>query len=239
MKMQLLPALSLSALMLTSCQHFIFHEVGKPSSSPAQPTAPGASISGSEALAALRAGNQRYRNEKNAPVSDASDLRTSLKDKQKPFAVILGCADSRVAPEVIFDQELGKLFVCRVAGNVTEPVVLGSIEYAVSPEHLGVPLIVVLGHSGCGAVTEAVHAAAHPQPAEGNLGALIGQVHVGGNLPADSAAKVKTAVVNNTAYHARQLIDKSPLIRELVAQKKLRISSGIYHLDSGMVTGLR
>lgn len=195
-------------------------------------------MSGSEALAALRAGNQRYRNEKNAPVSDASDLRTSLKDKQKPFAVILGCADSRVAPEVIFDQELGKLFVCRVAGNVTDPVVLGSIEYAVSPEHLGVPLIVVLGHSGCGAVTEAVHAAAHPAPAEGNLGALIGQVHIGGDLPTDPADKLKTAVVNNAAYQARQLVDKSSIIRDLVAQKKLRISSGIYHLDSGMVTGL-
>ncbi|MBL9143092.1 MAG: carbonic anhydrase [Verrucomicrobiaceae bacterium] len=238
MKMHLLPTLSLSALMLTACQHFTFHQAGKSAPAPA-PTASTASMTGSEALAALRAGNQRYQDEKKDAPQDASDLRTSLKDQQKPFAVILGCADSRVAPEVIFDQDLGKLFVCRVAGNVTDPVVLGSIEYAVSPEHLGVPLIVVLGHSGCGAVTEAVHAAAHPAPAEGNLGALIGQVHIGDNLPSDANAKLRTAVVNNAAYHARQLVEKSSIIRDSVAKKKLRISTGIYHLDSGEVIGLK
>jgi len=195
-------------------------------------------MTGREALSALKDGNQRYRDEKKAAPRDASDLRGSLAHKQQPFAVILGCADSRVAPEVIFDQDLGKLFVCRVAGNVTEPVVLGSVEYAVSPKHLGVPLIVVLGHTSCGAVTEAVKAADDPQPAEGNLGSLIGQVHIGGNLPTDDSAKVDRAVANNTAYHARQLLEKSSIIRDLVAQKKLRISTGIYHLDSGKVTGL-
>ena len=80
---------------------------------------------------------------------------------------------------------------------------------------------------------------AHPAPAEGNLGALIGQVHIGENLPSDATAKLKTAVANNTAYHARQLLEKSSIIRDLVAQKKLRISTGIYHLDTGKVTGLR
>jgi carbonic anhydrase len=239
MKMDLLPALSLSVIVLTACQQLPLQKSAKPSPPSAHPAATGTSMTGSEALAALKAGNQRYRDEKKDAPQDASNLRTSLKDNQKPFAVILGCADSRVAPEVIFDQDLGKLFVCRVAGNVTEPVMLGSIEYAVSPEHLGVPLIVVLGHTSCGAVTEAVHAAAHPAPAEGNLGALIGQVHIGENLPSDATAKLKTAVANNTAYHARQLLEKSSIIRDLVAQKKLRISTGIYHLDTGKVTGLR
>ena len=199
-------------------------------------------MTGREALSALKDGNQRYRDEKKAAPRDASDLRGSLAHKQQPFAVILGCADSRVAPEVIFDQDLGKLFVCRVAGTVTDPVVLGSIEYAV--DHLDVPLIVVLGHSSCGAVTAAVSAASDPHHSSGphasedNIGALIGQVHLGDNLPSDATAKLKTAVANNTAYHARQLLDKSSIIRDRVAKKKLRISSGIYHLDSGEVSGL-
>ncbi len=99
--------------------------------------------------------------------------RALLAKGQHPHAVILSCADSRVAPELLFDQGLGDLFVLRVAGNISDPFVLGSIEYAV--EHLHAPLIVVLGHESCGAVAAALTKVDFP----GNLGTLIKEVHVG------------------------------------------------------------
>jgi carbonic anhydrase len=108
-------------------------------------------IPAKEAQQKLIEGNNRYVSGKNSLHTHKSDLV----DGQKPFAVILGCSDSRVAPEIIFDQGAGELFVVRVAGNVVESSQLGSIEYAV--EHLGVKLVVVLGHADCGAVTATVN----------------------------------------------------------------------------------
>ena len=178
----------------------------------------------------LKAGNDRYVSEHPTEQEDAAELRAVLAKGQHPFAVVLGCSDSRTAPEIIFDQQLGSLFVCRVAGNVTDPVVLGSIEYAV--EHLHSPLIVVLGHSKCGAVTAAL-AGGH---AEGNIGSLLHEVHAGKNLPADKDAKLDTAIANNAAYHERMLTAKSPVIRKLVNEGKVRVASGVYSLDSGKVT---
>jgi len=115
-------------------------------------------ISAKDALKKLIDGNQRY-------VSGDNSLHThknDLVDGQKPFAVILGCADSRVAPEIIFDQGSGELFVIRVAGNVVGPLEAGSVEYAV--EHLGVQLVVVLGHTGCGAVSASLSELENPSP---------------------------------------------------------------------------
>lgn len=178
----------------------------------------------------LKAGNDRYVSEHPTEQEDAAELRAVLAKGQQPFAVVLGCSDSRTAPEIIFDQQLGSLFVCRVAGNVTDPVVLGSIEYAV--EHLHSPLIVVLGHSKCGAVTAAL-AGGH---AEGNIGSLLHEVHPGKNLPAGKDAKLDTAIANNAAYHERMLTSKSPVIRKLVNEGKVRVTSGVYSLDSGKVT---
>jgi len=103
--------------------------------------------------------------------------RQELSKGQKPFAVVLTCADSRLTPEFIFNQGLGDIFVLRVAGNIADPFEIGSIEYAV--EHLHVPLVVVLGHEKCGAVEAGL--AKNKPP--GNLGKLIGEIHVGEDLP--------------------------------------------------------
>lgn len=107
-----------------------------------------------QALAMLKEGNERYVKGELANKDGYTADREVLKDGQKPFAVIVTCADSRVAPEIFFDQKLGDIFVIRNAGNVCDPTALGSLEYAV--EHLGTRLIVVCGHSKCGAVTAAV-----------------------------------------------------------------------------------
>jgi carbonic anhydrase len=105
----------------------------------------------STALQSLKAGNERFVTGNLLPKDTYAEDRKALCEGQHPFAVVLCCSDSRVAPEILFDQKLGDLFVIRNAGNVVDEDVLGSIEYAV--EHLGTPLVVVMGHSCCGAVT--------------------------------------------------------------------------------------
>lgn len=111
-------------------------------------------ISAEQALKRLIEGNQRYMSRKwNRPNQDEQRLLETAKG-QHPFAIVLSCADSRVPPELVFDQGLGDLFVVRIAGNIINDAVLGSIEYAA--EHLGVPLVMVLGHERCGAVAAAV-----------------------------------------------------------------------------------
>jgi len=150
---------------------------------------------------------------------------------QKPEAVILGCADSRVPPEVIFDEGIGDLFVVRVAGNVSEPASLGSVEYAA--EHLGVPLVVVLGHHKCGAVKATAEAKGK---VEGNIGALVKEIQ-----PAVAAARkhpgkeglVDDAVHANVELVAAQLLSESPVLTHLVHQGKVKIVTAVYDLESG------
>ena len=189
-----------------------------------------ADIPPARALELLKEGNARYVKGRHESGQKPAQRRALLAKGQYPFAVILGCADSRTAPEILFDQNLGDLFVCRVAGNVTDPVVLGSIEYAA--EHLKCPLIVVLGHTGCGAVKAAV-GGGH---AEGNIAALIEHVHAGSSLPADPGAKVDAGVVNNARYQKASLTQRSAVLRKLVAEGKVQVASGIYSLETGEVT---
>lgn len=199
-------------------------------------TAPGdvyklnSTVTPEQALNLLKAGNKRHAECHLARHDNATKRRATLAKGQKPFAVVLGCSDSRTAPELIFDQELGSLFVCRVAGNVTDPVVLGSIEYAV--EHLGSPLIVVLGHTKCGAVAAAL-GGGHP---EGNIGELIHHVHPGTSLPSDPDAKASAGVSNNARYQMKSLTAKSPLISKLVKEGKVGVAAGVYSLETGAVT---
>ena len=122
-----------------------------------------------QALQRLLDGNRRYVIHQHgaSPLANRN-LRLRTARRQTPFAVVLACSDSRVPPELIFDQRLGDLFVVRVAGNVVDPVVLGSVEYAVL--NLGTPLVLVLGHTKCGAVTAALDPGKVP---EGNLGAIV------------------------------------------------------------------
>jgi carbonic anhydrase len=186
-------------------------------------------VAPADALVLLKAGNERHVSGHHARQDNPTSRRATLAKGQKPFAVILACADSRTGPEIIFDQQLGSLFVCRVAGNVTDPVVLGSIEYAV--EHLDSPLIVVLGHSKCGAVGAALEGG----HAEGNIGALLHHVHTGSSLPTDPAAKSDAGVANNTRHQMKNLTSQSAVIRKLVKEGKVAIAGGVFSLETGEV----
>ena len=129
----------------------------------------GPGLTADEALSKLMDGNLHFvANQITIRETSTPSIREALATGQKPFAIILACSDSRVPPEIIFDQGLGEIFVVRVAGNVPDPVILGSIEYAA--EHFNCPLVMVLGHKRCGAVTAAVQSQGPPH---GNIGAII------------------------------------------------------------------
>ena len=165
------------------------------------------------------------------------DTRKELLKGQHPRAIILGCSDSRVPPELIFDQGLGELFVVRTAGNVADRVALGSMEYAV--EHLHVPLLVVLGHRKCGAVTAA--ASEEPMPSV-NLAAVIERIapavaRLKGKATGDRL--VNLAIEGNTYESARFLLDSSPILREGVEARELVIIRAIYEMGTGKVVRLR
>ena len=185
-----------------------------------------------QALKLLKDGNSRFASDKFATKNVGAPRRAVLAKGQKPFAIVLACADSRVTPEIIFDQGLGDLFVVRVAGNLTDPFLLGSIEYGV--EYLHAPLIVVLGHEKCGAVDAALSKKEFP----GNLGKLVKEIHTGADLPKDRADALKTAINNNAVYQAGQLTMRSEPLRDAVAAKQVRIVSGVYGLSSGKVEWL-
>lgn len=186
-----------------------------------------------EALKELKAGNERFAKGKSTHHNQSMKRVKEVVAGQKPEAVILGCADSRVPPEVIFDEGIGDLFVVRVAGNVAEPATTGSVEYAA--EHLHVPLIVVLGHHKCGAVKAT--AEAHGT-AEGNIGEIVKELQ-----PAVAAAKanpakrglVDDAVHENARLVAGQLVSESKVLEHLVHEGKVKIVTAVYDLDTGKV----
>ncbi len=186
--------------------------------------------SSEEALARLVAGNERYVNSQMDNPNQTTERRAELLGGQNPFAIVLGCADSRVPPEVIFDQGLGDLFVIRVAGNIIDDVVLGSIEYAA--EHLHTPLMVVLGHSYCGAVGATVAGG----DLEGHLPSLATAIQ-----PAVDSVKgqegdlVDNAVRANAKMVAEQLRSSTPVLSTLVEAGSLKVVAARYDLDSGKV----
>jgi len=194
-------------------------------------------VTADEALQKLIEGNQRYVGYQMTGQKrcDAS-TRQSLTKGQSPYAIILSCADSRVPPEIVFDKGLGEIFVVRVAGNIPDPVVLGSIEYAA--EHLGSPLVVVLGHERCGAVTAAVDAKGEP---EGNIGAIIKTIAPAVGLAEkeakgkDKAELVEAAIDFNIKLVCDSLVKQSTVIKHLVDEGKLKIVGAKYDLDDGKV----
>ena len=187
-------------------------------------------LTGDEAIDRLMAGNRRYVTAKQTHPNQMPERRAELMDGQRPFAVILGCADSRVPPEVIFDQGLGDLFVVRVAGNIIDDVVLGSIEYAAS--HLHTPLIMVLGHSQCGAIGATV--------AGGDLEGHIPSLAEAIRPVLDSIQDHTGNLVDNTARaNARmvseQLKQSTPVLSDLVNEVELKVVAAFYDLDTGLV----
>jgi carbonic anhydrase len=196
-----------------------------------------------EAFQRLKDGNLRYLNSSGKLSAQAWDGRTftDLSAGQSPFAAVLACSDSRVPVETVFGQGAGDLFVIRVAGNVLGEPQIGSLEFAV--DELGVPLILVLGHTGCGAVKAAMEAAEH-DPSLGsvgeNLSAIVGPILEiiedarGGDGPSQllSVAHVER---KNVEVACRELSLRSPLLADRVGAGELFVVGGIYQLDTGMV----
>jgi carbonic anhydrase len=190
-------------------------------------------ISASRALQLLKEGNDRYAADRSQQQDTSQARRLELVKGQHPIAVVIACADSRVPPELIFNQGLGDVFVLRVAGNIADPFVLGSVEYAV--EHLHVPLVVVLGHDHCGAVAAALNL----KKPGGNLGMLIANVFVGGRLPPSAEAMHLAAVKNNVLHQAEAVTSRSETLKKAADEKEIQIEPAVYHLDSGKVEWLK
>ena len=183
-----------------------------------------------EVLARLVTGNERYVKAQMEHPRRGIDRRQELTSGQKPLAIILGCADSRVSPTVLFDQGLGDLFVIRVAGNVVDTTVLSSIEYAAA--FLETPLIVVLGHSNCGAVAAAVDGSDLP----GHLPELIKIIEPAVHRARDAAGDLlENAIQANAKRVAYQLATSEPVLAKLVSEGKLKIVSAEYYLEDGRV----
>lgn len=182
----------------------------------------------SEVKTRLKNGNERFVADKLDGKLQDSSRRTSLTGGQDPYAIILSCADSRVVPELAFDAGLGELFVVRVAGNIANSSSIASIEYAVA--HIGTPVIVVLGHESCGAVTAAVSGGDNGY----NLNHLLAHVQPALTASADDAS-VNDVVRKNAELTAQELQNRSAIIRDAVANGKLEILPAYYHLGSGEV----
>ena len=193
----------------------------------------GTAPSADAVLAELRSGNQHHVAHRYAHPHQTEARRRELVGGQQPHAVILTCADSRVPPEIVFDQGLGDLFTVRVAGNIAGDAEIASIEYAV--EHLHTPLVVVMGHQSCGAVAAAVAGGEAP----GHLPTLVAAIR-----PAVDRARPMKGDLNANAMRinvemvVEQLRSSRPVLAEHVASGKLRIVGAVYSLESGAVTWL-
>jgi len=192
-----------------------------------------AKVDAKQALQLLEDGNKRYVDDMVLKKDLSSGRRIDLvKNGQKPFAVVLACSDSRVPPEIFFDQALGDIFVIRVAGNVVSPIEMGSIEYGV--EHLHVPLLVILGHENCGAVKATVDGGEAP----GSIGAIIEMIK-------PSVEKAKAAGYSGSELYEKATdentkamlaeVEKSPIVKHLVEHGELTVVSAKYMLSSGEV----
>jgi len=180
------------------------------------------------ALQKLITGNQNFAaNQLTSIEHDLVVLKERTAEKQEPFAAVLACADSRVPVELIFDQTIGQIFVTRVAGNLVTPEIIASLEYAVAV--LGVEVLLVLGHSNCGAVKAAMKADAVP----GQVSALYPHLRRGVE---QSGGDVDKAIAANAAVQGELLRTSSTVIRDAVKNGKVRVESGVYNLASGKVT---
>ncbi|MDU2064491.1 MAG: carbonic anhydrase [Sporomusaceae bacterium] len=187
-------------------------------------------VSADKALQLLTDGNSRFVAEQQKASNIGQARRTELTKGQHPFAIIVSCSDSRVPPELVFDQGLGDLFVIRTAGEVVDDVALGSIEYAV--EHVGVHLIVVLGHEDCGAVKAAVAGGEVP----GHIGAITKAIEPAVLQAANqSGDKVSNTVKANVDLIVKKLMMTKPIISEGVSHDSVKIAGAVYDLKTGKV----
>lgn len=199
-------------------------------------------LSGAEALARLREGNRRFVAEQGTAAS-ASNLarREALVSRQEPFAIVLGCSDSRVPAELVFDQGFGDLFVIRVAGNIVAPSQIGSVEFAAA--RFGTGLVVVLGHTQCGAITATLEELlGKATTSSRNLRSIVNRVKpsVETLLSAGGAADLdvlaEQAVRANVRASVNHLCHGSELLESMIDQRGLMIVGACYSLETGVVT---
>lgn len=196
-------------------------------------------IPASEALERLRQGNRRFvTNERNSDVGH--ERRAQLTNSQQPFAIILGCADSRVPAEIVFDQGLGDLFVIRVAGNIVAPSLVGSVEFAAA--RFETRLVVVLGHSQCGVILATLEELRRPSEIRSrNLRAIVDRVRpaVAALLETDTGdspdALVERAIRANIRASADHLRHGSEILEQLIEKEGLRVVGAEYSLETGAV----
>ena len=183
----------------------------------------------------LMEGNKRFASGKTA-TRDVVGARARTANSQVPYVTVLCCSDSRLSPELIFDQNIGDLFVVRTAGNIADPIALGSMEYAV--EHLHSRMLVVLGHERCGAVAATL--SGEPMPTD-NLAALVAKIKPGierlkGLVQGDTLMSL--AVEANVHHSASNVVEMSPIVRHEVASGKLTVVKAVYKLGTGEVIRL-
>ena len=198
-------------------------------------------ISANEALQRLREGNLRFVSEdRNAEAAAHSSRRRAVAAAQQPFAIILGCSDSRVPAELVFDQGLGDLFVIRVAGNIVAPSQVGSVEFAA--ERYGVRLVVVLGHSSCGAILATLEELGRPSPEQSrNLRSIVDRIRpsvetlMHTDLKLNPDELVHQAVRANIRASADHLRHGSEILEQLIQENGLRVVGAEYSLETGLV----
>jgi carbonic anhydrase len=197
-------------------------------------------ISARKALEQLRAGNRRFVAERQRDGRTGATRREEVTERQEPFAIILGCSDSRVPAEIVFDQGLGDLFVIRVAGNIVAPSQVGSVEFAA--EQFGTRLVVVLGHTGCGAINATIEQLKRPFEMQSrNLRAIVDRVRpsveplLATPLRDDPQALVENAVRANVRASASHLRHGSEILEQLIARDGLLVVGAEYSLETGVV----
>ena len=199
----------------------------------ADPPATGSPGNPDQALAELIAGNKRYVTGQNMH-HDFGPERSALAQSQHPFAIILGCADSRVSPELAFDQTRGRLFVVRLAGNFVDENGLASIEFGANV--LGASLIMVLGHDQCGAIKGAIDVVTKNAQLPGHLPNLVAHL----KAPVEKALKqqgslLENSIRENVLLNVEALRDSNPVLSGMVKENRLRVVGGIYDLATGRV----
>ncbi len=198
-------------------------------------------LSAVEALARLRDGNRRFVSEAQSLETQASQARRrELAYSQEPFAIVLGCSDSRVPAEIVFDQGLGDLFVIRVAGNIVASSQVGSVEFAAA--RFGTRLVVVLGHSGCGAIQATIETLQQPTANQsGSLRSIVDRVRpsvealLATDLRHDTAALMREAVRANIRASVNHLRNGSDILERLIQKDGLLVVGAEYSLDTGVV----
>ncbi|MCK5001265.1 MAG: carbonic anhydrase [Anaerohalosphaera sp.] len=188
-------------------------------------------LTGQQALDELLAGNRRFVQDGAVHPHQNHQRRSELKDHQDPHEIVLTCSDSRVSPEIIFDVGIGDIFVVRTAGNILDDIVIGSMEYAAL--HLGSPLLLVMGHTCCGAVTATVEGGTSPGHIPFITDALAPAMKMASQQQGDL---IENTILQNALMTAQTLRESEPVLKELCDSGKLLVKACLYDIETGIVS---